>query len=79
MGDAERIMEMPRTQSYHEPRGPYYTRPWHIFMVEWLMSTSTYDIIIKIYFKVLYFCKGGLLNGGIRVKTKFGIKYSRTK
>ena len=24
MGDAERIMEMPRTQSYHEPRGPYY-------------------------------------------------------
>ena len=23
MGDAERIMEMPRTQSYHEPRGPY--------------------------------------------------------
>ena len=25
MGDAERIIEMPRTQSYHEPRGPYYT------------------------------------------------------
>ena len=24
MGDADRIMEMPRTQSYHEPRGPYY-------------------------------------------------------
>ena len=24
MVDAERIMEMPRTQSYHEPRGPYY-------------------------------------------------------
>ena len=24
MGDAERIMEMPRTKSYHEPRGPYY-------------------------------------------------------
>ena len=29
MGDAERIMEMPRTQSYHEPRGPYNTdSPW---------------------------------------------------
>ena len=23
-GDAERIMEKPRTQSYHEPRDPYY-------------------------------------------------------
>ena len=31
MGDAERIMEMPRTQSYHEPRGPYYIRIEPIF------------------------------------------------
>ena len=29
MGDAERIMEMPRTQSYHEPRGPYYIFVFH--------------------------------------------------
>ena len=52
MGDAERIVEMPRTQSYHEPRGPYYIIFWSLFNLQHMRKCKNAKISVYLLHKI---------------------------